>query len=87
MANSGTSGDLIPDRRWDHECDSLAYEWSAERLDHALKQLPRPERRVVEGRILSDSPLTLEALGARENRCGETARQDEIRALSKLGGF
>ena len=55
-----------------------------EALDSALASLTARERRIVEARILSDEPQTLEALGREMGLSKERVRQLEVRARQKL---
>jgi len=53
-------------------------------LDAALQSLTIREQRIVEARILSDEPCTLEALGREMGVSKERVRQLEVRARQKL---
>lgn len=53
-------------------------------LEIALKSLKERERFVVENRILTDKPLTLEELGTKLNLSRERVRQIENAALKKM---
>ncbi|MBT8470322.1 MAG: sigma-70 family RNA polymerase sigma factor [Deltaproteobacteria bacterium] len=53
-------------------------------LDSALQSLTDREQRIVEARILSDEPCTLEALGREMGVSKERVRQLEVRAREKL---
>jgi RNA polymerase sigma-32 factor len=53
-------------------------------LEVALKSLKERERFVVENRILTDQPLTLEELGTKLNLSRERVRQIENAALKKM---
>ncbi|UJR78773.1 sigma-70 family RNA polymerase sigma factor [Sandaracinus amylolyticus] len=53
-------------------------------LDDALAKLSDRERRIVEARVLSDEPITLEALGVEMGVSKERVRQLEERACSRL---
>lgn len=53
-------------------------------LEVALKSLKERERFVVENRILTDKPLTLEELGTKLNLSRERVRQIENAALKKM---
>ncbi len=55
-------------------------------LEVALKSLKERERFVVENRILTDKPLTLEELGTKLNLSRERVRQIENTALKKMKG-
>jgi RNA polymerase sigma-32 factor len=52
----------------------------------ALKVLKDRERFIIENRILSDKPLTLEELGEKYNISRERVRQIENAALKKMKG-
>ncbi|MBC7170802.1 MAG: RNA polymerase subunit sigma, partial [Polyangiaceae bacterium] len=54
------------------------------RLEGALRVLDRRERYIVERRILSDSEMSLAALGRELGVSRERARQLEARAKAKL---
>lgn len=53
-------------------------------LDSAMASLTSREQRIVEARILSDEPCTLEALGREMGVSKERVRQLEVRARQKL---
>jgi RNA polymerase sigma-32 factor len=53
-------------------------------LDVALVQLGERERRIIEARMLSDEPITLEELGREMGVSKERVRQLEERARSRL---
>jgi RNA polymerase sigma-32 factor len=55
-----------------------------EELDSAMASLTDRERRIIEARILSDEPETLEALGKEMGVSKERVRQLEVRARLKL---
>lgn len=55
-----------------------------EALDSAMDSLTDRERRIVEARILSDEPKTLESLGREMGVSKERVRQLEMRAREKL---
>ncbi len=50
----------------------------------ALKTLKDRERYIIEKRVLSDQPLTLEELGTKFNISRERVRQIESAALKKI---
>lgn len=64
--------------------DRLDFERKARWLGEALKRLSAREMRVVAERYLSESPVTLESLGARFGVSKERVRQIESCALNKL---
>lgn len=53
-------------------------------LESAMRSLSDREQRIVEARILSDEPCTLEALGREMGVSKERVRQLEVRARQKL---
>lgn len=53
-------------------------------LDEALGKLSDRERRIIEARVLSDEPITLEALGQEMGVSKERVRQLEARACARL---
>ena len=53
-------------------------------MDVALKTLKDRERYIIEKRVLSDNPLTLEELGTKFNISRERVRQIESAALKKI---
>jgi len=53
-------------------------------LQSAMEALTEREQRIVEARILSDEPCTLEALGREMGVSKERVRQIEVRARQKL---
>lgn len=53
-------------------------------MDVALKTLKDRERYIIEKRVLSDNPLTLEELGSKFNISRERVRQIESAALKKI---
>lgn len=53
-------------------------------LQSAMEALSQREQRIVEARILSDEPCTLEALGREMGVSKERVRQLEVRARQKL---
>ncbi|MGB5697612.1 MAG: sigma-70 family RNA polymerase sigma factor [Polyangiales bacterium] len=53
-------------------------------LDSAMQTLTVREKRIVEARILSDEPCTLESLGREMGVSKERVRQLEVRAREKL---
>lgn len=53
-------------------------------LDSAMASLTDREKRIVEARILSDEPVTLESLGREMGVSKERVRQLEVRARQKL---
>ncbi|MBX3250458.1 MAG: sigma-70 family RNA polymerase sigma factor [Myxococcales bacterium] len=53
-------------------------------LDDALAALTDRERRIVEARMMSDAPCTLESLGREMGVSKERVRQLEVRARQKL---
>ena len=55
-----------------------------EALDEAMGSLTDREQRIVEARILSDEPRTLESLGREMGVSKERVRQLEVRARQKL---
>jgi len=55
-----------------------------EGMSEALKTLKERERYIIEKRVLSDKPLTLEELGTKFNISRERVRQIESAALKKL---
>ena len=55
-----------------------------EALESALESLTDREQRIVEARILSDEPRTLESLGREMGVSKERVRQLEVRARQKL---
>jgi len=55
-------------------------------LSEALERLSGRERRIVEARLMSDSPTTLEQLGTEMGVSKERVRQIEARARRKLQG-
>lgn len=55
-----------------------------EALDSAMDSLTDREQRIVEARILSDEPRTLESLGREMGVSKERVRQLEVRARQKL---
>ncbi len=57
-----------------------------ERLDTAFEKLDRRELRIVRARLMSDDPLTLEALGREMGVSKERVRQLEERVCKKLRG-
>jgi RNA polymerase sigma-32 factor len=56
------------------------------RLDTALEKLDQREQRIVRARLMSDEPLTLEALGREMGVSKERVRQLEERVCRKLRG-
>jgi RNA polymerase sigma-32 factor len=57
--------------------------WRRQVLTRALAQLTARERRIIEARWLSDTPLTLDELAAELSVSRERVRQVEARALEK----
>ena len=55
-------------------------------MEGALSTLTDRERRIIECRILSEDPPTLEALGREMGVSKERVRQLEVRARTKLRG-
>jgi RNA polymerase sigma-32 factor len=55
-----------------------------EALESAMQSLTVREQRIVEARILSDEPQTLESLGQEMGVSKERVRQLEVRARQKL---
>jgi RNA polymerase sigma-32 factor len=53
-------------------------------LADALEKLSPRERRIIEARIMSDEPITLESLGQEMGVSKERVRQLEERACSRL---
>jgi len=54
------------------------------KLDQILAQLSERERRIIEARVMSDEPITLEQLGNEMGVSKERVRQLEERACSRL---
>ena len=61
--------------------------WRRQVLTRALAQLTARERRIIEARWLSDSPLTLDELAAELSVSRERVRQVEVRALEKARAY
>ena len=56
-------------------------------LDRFRQGLNERELAILDQRILSDSPLTLQALGDRFGTTREAVRQAEARLMTKLSAF
>ncbi|WP_371420799.1 RNA polymerase sigma factor RpoH [Tardiphaga sp.] len=61
--------------------------WKRQVLAQALAQLNVRERRIIEARWLSDTPLTLDELAAEFKISRERVRQVEVRALEKARAY
>jgi RNA polymerase sigma-32 factor len=61
--------------------------WRRQVLTRALAQLTVRERRIIEARWLSDTPLTLDELAAELSVSRERVRQVEVRALEKARAY
>ncbi|SEI20634.1 RNA polymerase sigma factor RpoH [Tardiphaga sp. 37S4] len=61
--------------------------WRRQVLTRALAQLTARERRIIEARWLSDTPLTLDELAAELSVSRERVRQVEVRALEKARAY
>jgi RNA polymerase sigma-32 factor len=61
--------------------------WRRRVLTRALAQLSARERRIIEARWLSDTPLTLDELAAELSVSRERVRQVEVRALEKARAY
>jgi len=80
--------DTLPDDRNDQEDLLLQKEQKelfSKRLQTALSRLNQRERRIVQARILSDTPQTLKELSDRFDISRERVRQLEKNALEKIG--
>ena len=55
-----------------------------EKLDGFEKQLSEQESEILQDRLLSDEPMTLEALGARRNMSRQKVCQIQNRLLQRL---
>jgi RNA polymerase sigma-32 factor len=64
--------------------DTQEQELLAARVAAALAQLDPRERTIIESRVMSDSPMTFEAVGNLVGCSPERARQLETRAKMKL---
>ncbi|MBF0425543.1 MAG: RNA polymerase factor sigma-32 [Magnetococcales bacterium] len=87
---SGELLDLIPDQRPNQEVAALSREKQrilTRLIEQGLAGLDPRERQVVEARIMSDQPATLEDLGAQLRVSRERVRQLESRAMKKLRAF
>ncbi|MBF0175233.1 MAG: RNA polymerase factor sigma-32 [Magnetococcales bacterium] len=87
---SGEVQDLIPDQRPNQESMALSKEKQrllAAMIQQGLERLDARERQVVEERIMSERPATLEEIGARLSISRERVRQLESRAMKKLRAF
>lgn len=83
----GEHQDLVPDSRDGPEAQVVGRREREDRLDRvreALGSLTRRERDIIRARHLTESPTTLERLGARFGVSKERVRQIEDRALAKL---
>jgi len=61
--------------------------WKRQVLAQALGQLNARDRRIIEARWLSDTPLTLDELAAEFKISRERVRQVEVRALEKARAY
>lgn len=85
-----THADVVPDDAPTVE-EEVARREIQERMEAALRifreRLNQRERAILDERILSDDPLTLQALGDRFGTTREAVRQSEARLMSRLKEF
>jgi RNA polymerase sigma-32 factor len=67
--------------------DRSELSWKRQVLTQALAQLTSRERRIIEARLLSETPLTLDELAAELGVSRERVRQVEVRALEKARAY
>jgi RNA polymerase sigma-32 factor len=67
--------------------DRSELNWKRKVLTQALGQLNARERRIIEARLLSETPLTLDELAAELSVSRERVRQVEVRAIEKTRAY